>query len=187
MTGLEFQFCIRGFHVYKSIWTLFIGKTLLCSRETSNLYDPFAVKVLKTDEIVGLLPKMITSTCSIYLRKGGMITCTINGERRYLRDLTQGGLGMPHPPIFEINNNSMITKINKTLDQYQKHEEELDASAKRIQREIRENDRNETNVEEENLLTIWLSVNEARITIYSSDKEAILRGERLNDILYFLY
>ena len=61
MTCLEFQSCIRGFHVYKSIWTPFIGETLSCSRETSNLHDPFAVKVLKTDEIVGHLPKRISS------------------------------------------------------------------------------------------------------------------------------
>ena len=32
--------------MYRSVWTL------SCSRETSNLRDPFAVKVLKTDEIV---------------------------------------------------------------------------------------------------------------------------------------
>ena len=34
-----------------------MGETLSCSRETSNLHDLFAVKVLKTDEIVGHLPK----------------------------------------------------------------------------------------------------------------------------------
>ena len=92
MSRLEFQSCIRGFHVYKSIWTPFIGETLSCSRETSNLHDPFAVKVLKTDEIVGHLPKKISSTCNIFLRKGGTITCRVNETRSYSRDLTQGRL-----------------------------------------------------------------------------------------------
>ena len=46
MTQFESQSCVIGFHVYRSVWTL------SCSRETSNLHDPFAVKVLKTDEIV---------------------------------------------------------------------------------------------------------------------------------------
>ena len=32
--------------MYRSVWTL------SCSREMSNLHDPFVVKVLKTDEIV---------------------------------------------------------------------------------------------------------------------------------------
>ena len=42
----------------RSVWTL------SCSRETSNLHDPFAVKVLKTDEIVSHLPRRISSLCS---------------------------------------------------------------------------------------------------------------------------
>ena len=82
----------------------------MCSRETSNLHDPFAVKVLKTDEIVGHLPKRISSVCSIFLRKGGSITCTVNGERRYSRDLTQGGLEIPCLLLFEINNDSLIVR-----------------------------------------------------------------------------
>ena len=44
--------------MYRSVWTL------SCSRETSNLHDPFAVKVLTTDEIVSHLPKRISSLCS---------------------------------------------------------------------------------------------------------------------------
>ena len=49
---------VRGFHVYRSVWTL------SCSPETSNLHDPFAVKVLKTDEILSHLPKRISCLCS---------------------------------------------------------------------------------------------------------------------------
>ena len=37
---------------------------LYCSRETSNLHDLFAVKVLRTDYIVGHLPKKISSLCT---------------------------------------------------------------------------------------------------------------------------
>ena len=49
---------VRGFHVYRSVWTL------SCSRETRNLHDPFAVKVLKTEEIVSHLQKRISFLCS---------------------------------------------------------------------------------------------------------------------------
>ena len=157
----------------------FIGETLSCSRETSNLHDPFAVKVLKTDKIVGHLPKRISSTCSIFLRKEGTITCTVSGERRYSRDLTQGGLEIPCLLIFEISNEALISKIKKMPDQCQKQEEESEVPAKRIKLENKENDRNEANAE---VPIVWLSLNKARITLYSSDKEALLRGERLNDI-----
>ena len=53
--------------MYRSVWTL------SCSRETSNLHDPFAVKVLKTDEIVSHLPKRISSLCSISVSKSKRI------------------------------------------------------------------------------------------------------------------
>ena len=49
--------------MYRSVWTL------SCSRETSNLHDPFAVKVLKTDDIVSHLPKRISSLCSSSVSK----------------------------------------------------------------------------------------------------------------------
>ena len=182
MTRFESQSCVRGFHVYTSIWTPFIGETLSCSRETTNLHDPFAVKVLKTDKIVGHLPKRFSSTCSIFLRKGGMISCTVYGERRYSRDLTEGGLEIPCLLTFEINNKSLISKIKKMLDQCKKQEEESEVPAKREKLDGKENDRNETNADKEILHTVWLSSKEAHTTLYNSDKEAILRGERLNDI-----
>ena len=160
----------------------FIGETLTSSRETTNLHDLFAVKVLKTDEIVGHLPKRISSTCSVFIRKGGIITCTVNGERRYSRDLTQGGLEIPCLLTFEVNDESLISKIKKMLDQCQKQEEISKVPAKRIKLDGKENDRNETNADKEILRTVWLSSKEAHITLYNSDKEAILRGKTLNDI-----
>ena len=64
------------------------------------------------------------------LKKRGTITCTVNGERRYSRDLTQGGLEIPCLLIFEINNDSLISKIKKMLDQCQKQQEDLEVPAK---------------------------------------------------------
>lgn len=65
------------------------------------------------------------------------------------------------------------------LDQCQKQEKELEVLGKRIKLENKQNYRNETN---DGLPTVWLGLNKARITLYSSDKETILWGERLNDI-----
>ena len=68
----------------------------------------------------------------------------------------------------------MISAKNKRKNQ--------EVPAKRIKLDDKENDRNETNADKEILHTVWLSSKEAHITLYNSDKEAILRGERLNDI-----
>ena len=178
MLRLEFQSCIRGFHVYKSTWTPFIGETLLCSRETSNLHNQFAVKVVKTDMIVGHLPKKISSTCSIFLRKGGTITCRVNGTRRYSRDFIQGGLEIPFVLIFEIDNDSFICKIQKIFSHCQKQEEEMEVPAKRIKLENKENERNE-NIADEVNFPVWLSLKDPCITLYSSKQRCTLKGREI--------
>ena len=128
---------MRGFHVYKSVWTPCIGEVLSCSRETSNLHDQFAVKVLKVETdsqtIVGNLPRSISSTCSIFLRKGGIISCRINGTRRYSRDLVQGGLEVPCMLVFKAEDNSLIGKVRKLFDHSEKQKSGTETTAKKDQ------------------------------------------------------
>ena len=38
------------------------------------------------------LLKNISSTCSLFLRCGGAVHCTVTGQKRYSADLEQGGL-----------------------------------------------------------------------------------------------
>ena len=88
--------CVRGYHVYQNDWTPFLGEILQCSREESNVYDPFAIKVTKDGSIVGHLPKKISSMCSLFIRMGGIIYCEVADlNRRYSRDLIQGSLEIP--------------------------------------------------------------------------------------------
>ena len=47
---------MKGYHEYKSIWTLKIGEILSTEREPRNLVDKYAVCVKKGNEIVGHLP-----------------------------------------------------------------------------------------------------------------------------------
>ena len=52
---------MRGHHIYKEVWTPVTGEVLSCARETVNLHDHFAVKVLRAGVIVGHLPKKIST------------------------------------------------------------------------------------------------------------------------------
>ena len=61
----------------------------------------WTVKVLKNDEIVGHLPKKISTLCSLFIRQGGLIKCEVTGSRRYSQDLVQGGVEIPCDVIFE--------------------------------------------------------------------------------------
>ena len=71
-------------------------EVLPCKRERGNRHDPFAVSVIKSGiGIVGHLPRNISSICLIFLRRGGLISSTVTGSRRYYRDLSQVGVEIP--------------------------------------------------------------------------------------------
>ena len=49
---------IRGYHVYRDIWSSVLGEELPCQRETGNISDPIAVSVLKDGiDVIGHVPK----------------------------------------------------------------------------------------------------------------------------------
>jgi len=48
----EINYCIKGFHVYNTVWTPVIGEEPTCCREPSNMMDPYAVSVIKGSIIV---------------------------------------------------------------------------------------------------------------------------------------
>ena len=74
-------------NVYQNDWIPVLGEVLQCSHKVSNAHDPYAVKVMKAGmragTMVGHLPKKTSSTCSLFIRKGGTIDCEVT-------DLLQG-------------------------------------------------------------------------------------------------
>lgn len=96
MDSFKFSSCVRGYHVYQTVWTPVMGQILNCERQMGNMHDPYAVRVKIPGRIdtVGHLPKKISSTCSLFLRNG-RIQCKVTGSRRYSSDLVQGGMEIP--------------------------------------------------------------------------------------------
>ena len=114
----EFRFtsCIRGFHVYESAWAPVYHEILQCSCEDGNVHDPYAVKVMKSGGVVGHLPKKISATCSLFLRKGGTILCQVTDERQKRPfDLVQGGLEIQCLLIFSSKKRDLLDKVQKLL------------------------------------------------------------------------
>ena len=69
---------VRGHHVYHTVWTPVIGDVLPVKREETNLYDRFAVAVLKDGEVVGHVPRVLSKTTSFFLRyEGNVVFCEI--------------------------------------------------------------------------------------------------------------
>ena len=57
--------------------------------------DYFAVVVVIDSNIVGHIPRKISSICSLFLRQSGSIICYVTGNRQYSSDLPQGRLEVP--------------------------------------------------------------------------------------------
>ena len=98
-------------NINKSLWTDPVDEEeLICEREVGNPCDPQAVAMKKEIrhvlQVVGHVPRRISLICSIFIRRGGFIKCTVTGHQRYSSDLPQGGLEVPCKLNF-------ITKIFK--------------------------------------------------------------------------
>ena len=49
IVSTEMSCVIRGYHVYKTVWTAILGEELECRREVNNSVDRYAVGVYKLD------------------------------------------------------------------------------------------------------------------------------------------
>ena len=110
-------------------------KWLQCSHEVGNAHNPYAVKVMKAGmragTMVGDLPKKTSSTCSLFIRKGGTIDCEVTDllqgftagipcvlTLRSTKDLMDKAVKLLAISIFRkkyFRNLHVITKITKIL------------------------------------------------------------------------
>ena len=104
--------CVRGYHIYKEIWTPTINEELQCQRESGNIH---AVAIVKDKVVVGHIPRKISTLCSSFIRRGGLIICKVVGDRRSSSDLIQGGLEIPCSLTFTYANDREIKKVKKLL------------------------------------------------------------------------
>ena len=69
---------IRGYHVYKTVWTPFVGKVLPLNPESGNSHNCFAVSVVKDDDVVGHVPREIS--LFYFMRHNGTISAEVTGH-----------------------------------------------------------------------------------------------------------
>ena len=93
MSRFTVEAVIRGYHVYKSIWlNPIMEEELSCERVIGNSQDTDAVAIRKTIgrevKTVGHVPCHVSSICSIFIRRGGVFVCKVQGSRQYSADLS---------------------------------------------------------------------------------------------------
>ena len=111
--------CVRGYHVYKSIWPAPIGETLRCQPEARNIHDPYCVAVATAkNTTVGHVPRSISAVCCSFLRRGGRIVSQVTKSRRFSADLAQGGIEIPCVLTF-IGLEKEILKVEKLMKDHE--------------------------------------------------------------------
>ena len=50
--------------MYRDVWDASIDKEFSCEREADNYTDPFAVAIIQDGNIVGHVPRKISTVCS---------------------------------------------------------------------------------------------------------------------------
>ena len=68
---------VRDYHIYKATRSVSVGEIVFIERKEMNMKDSFAVSVVRKDVIVGRVQSKISCVCSIYLRRGGIISCMV--------------------------------------------------------------------------------------------------------------
>ena len=104
--------CVRGFHVYKAVWTPTLHECLQARQDLGNPQDHYAVAVCRADatgsRIVGHVPREFSRLFWYFLQNDGEITCRITGSRRR-SPLVQGGLRFPVCTSFSERRNTLKT------------------------------------------------------------------------------
>ena len=97
---------IRGHHIYKTVWTPFIGETLSLRIEDGNEQDSFAVAVIKNDNIVGHAPRQFSRVFYFFLSHDGTIDAEITGHRKF-------GCGLEVPCLYTLTGKPKFIKRAK--------------------------------------------------------------------------
>ena len=69
MEEYEMSCCIRGYHVYGTVWSSTIGEILNCERDRHNASDRYAIAVMQSGTVVGHLPRKISRVFSIFKKR----------------------------------------------------------------------------------------------------------------------
>ena len=81
--SIEFESFVTGHHVYKAVWSPFIGESLNTQMELDN--------------VQGHVPREISRYCSFVLNSGGTMDATVTGARENSR-----GNGMEVPCKYKL-------------------------------------------------------------------------------------
>ena len=117
---LEVECCIRVHHVYESNWDAKTGSKLKpChkKRPSALVEDKYSMALKFNDTIVGHVPKFPSKITYFFLKLGGDLLVETTGQRRYSRDLDQGGMKLPGTYVFTSTDAEIHAKLEMLVEE----------------------------------------------------------------------
>ena len=111
--SFSFNSYARGYHAYIKIWNPVDGEVLVCTRETDNPHDNYAVSIIRNSYVVGHVPLGLSKTFSNFFSlSASTMLCIVTGKR-----LNRGaGLGLEIPVMHQARGHEKaIQWLEKTI------------------------------------------------------------------------
>ena len=111
--SFSFNSYARGYHAYIKIWNPVDGEVLVCTRETDNPHDNYAVSIIRNSYVVGHVPLGLSKTFSNFFSlSASTMLCIVTGKR-----LNRGaGLGLEIPVMYQARGHEKaIQWLEKTI------------------------------------------------------------------------
>lgn len=112
---LKVESAVRGYHIYKAMWTPNFGEEFISLHQSGNTHDQHAMGVYIEDKLlVGHLPREMARYCHYFTLHDGTIIGTVSGRRRH--SSTAGGMEIPCILTFK-GRRKTIKQLKKLLEE----------------------------------------------------------------------
>ena len=126
--SFSFNSYARGYHAYMKIWNPVDGAVLVCTRETDNPHDNYAVSIIRNSYVVGHVPLGLSKTFSNFLSLPvSTMLCIVTGKR-----LNRGaGLGLEILVMYQARGHEKALQwLEKTITKIVLHADDLSSKFK---------------------------------------------------------
>ena len=126
--SFSFNSYARGYHAYMKIWNPVDGEVLVCTLETDNPHDNYAVSIIRNPYVVGHVPLGLSKTFSNFLSlPASTMLCIATGKR-----LNRGaGLGLEIPVMYQARGHEKALQwLEKTITKIVLHADDLSSKFK---------------------------------------------------------
>ena len=80
--SFSFNSYVRGCHAYMKMWNPVDGAVLVCTRETDNLHDNYAVSIIRNLYVEGHVPLGLSQPFSnLFSLPVSTVLCIVTGKR----------------------------------------------------------------------------------------------------------